>query len=83
MKQFNFEYENDKAWKECKRLIEAHIDEIDADDYRAFILDVVAAEGAAGINLVKTVFKEAGISLQPFNQAILKIIAELTGLGEN
>ena len=66
-----------------KPLINKYTNNMDNNDYRDFILEVVKERGAVGITALKQALIEAKIDIAPFNKAILKIIGELTGLEEN
>ena len=64
-------------------LIQKYINNMNNNDYRDLILEVVKERGAVGITALKQALIEAKIDIAPFNKAILKIIGELTGLDEN
>ena len=65
-----------------KPLIHKYLNNMNNDDYRNLILEVVKERGAVGITALKQALIEAKIDIMPFNKAILKIIGELTGLEE-
>jgi hypothetical protein len=66
-----------------KAVVKKHENNINKENYRELILEVVKERGAVGITALKQALIEAKIDIVPFNKAILKIIGELTGLGEN
>lgn len=66
-----------------KPLIHKYLNNMNNNDYRDFILEVVKERGAVGITALKQTLIDAKIDIAPFNKAILKIIGELTGLEEN
>ena len=66
-----------------KAIIKKHENDINQENYRDLILEVVKERGAVGITALKQALIESEIDMKPFNQAILKIIGELTGLEEN
>ena len=66
-----------------KPLIHKYLNNMNNNDYRDFILEVVKERGAVGITALKQVLIESKIDIAPFNKAILKIVGELTGLEEN
>lgn len=66
-----------------KAIVKKHENEINQANYRDLILEVVKERGAVGITALKQALLESKIDIKPFHQAILKIIGELTGLGEN
>ena len=79
MKQINLQDKNSKEWLIFQSLVEKHINEIDANDFRSVILDAVSLYGAKGINVLKAGFADANIDLEPFNKAVAKIINQLLG----
>ena len=79
MKPINWQDKNNKETQIFKVLIEKHINEIDANDFRGVILDAVSLYGAEGINVLKAGFADANIDLEPFNKAVAKIINQLLG----
>ena len=66
-----------------KDIVKKHENEINQENYRELILEVVKERGAVGITALKQALIDAKIDIVPFNKAILKIIGELTGLEEN
>ena len=66
-----------------KAIVKKHENEINQANYRDLILEVVKERGAVGITALKQALIESKIDIKPFHQAILKIIGELTGLGED
>ena len=65
-----------------KAIVKKHENNINKENYRDLILEVVKERGAVGITALKQALIEAKIDIVPFNKAILKIIGELTGLEE-
>ena len=78
MKQINLQDKNSKELI-FQSLVEKHINEIDVNDFRGVILDAVSLYGADGINVLKAGFADANIDLEPFNNAVAKIINQLLG----
>ena len=66
-----------------KPLINKYINNMNNNDYRELILEVVKERGGVGITALKQTLIGSKIDIVPFNIAILKIIGELTGLEEN
>ena len=66
-----------------KAIVKKHENDINQANYRDLILEVVKERGAVGITALKQALIESKIDIKPFHQAILKIIGELTGLGED
>ena len=66
-----------------KAVVKKHENNINKENYRELILEVVKERGAVGITALKQALLESKIDIKPFHQAIIKIIGELTGLGEN
>lgn len=66
-----------------KAIVKKHENNINKENYRDLILEVVKERGAVGITALKQALIEAKIDIAPFNKAILKIVGELTGLEEN
>ena len=66
-----------------KAIVKKHENEINQENYRDLILEVVKERGAVGITALKQALIEAKIDIAPFNKVILKIVGELTGLEEN
>ena len=66
-----------------KAVVKKHENNINKENYRELILEVVKERGAVGITALKQALIEAKIDIAPFNKAILKIVGELTGLEEN
>ena len=64
-------------------LLKKYLNCVDKDDYRDLILEVVKERGTVGITALKQTLIESKIDVKPFNNSILKIVAELTGLTEN
>ena len=74
--------EVNKEMLAIESLIHKYLNNMNNDDYRNLILEVVKERGAVGITALKQALIEAKIDIMPFNKAILKIIGELTGLEE-
>lgn len=62
-------------------LVDEHETEIDNENFRNFILDVVKERGAEGINEAKKVFKEEGC-LETLEKEIYKLLKQLAGVEE-
>ena len=75
--------EVNKEMLAIESLIHKYLNNMNNDDYRNLILEVVKERGAVGITALKQVLIESKIDIAPFNKAILKIVGELTGLEEN
>ena len=75
--------EVNKEMLAIESLIHKYLNNMNNDDYRNLILEVVKERGAVGITALKQALLESKIDIKPFHQAIIKIIGELTGLGEN
>ena len=75
--------EDNKEMLAIESLIHKYLNNMNNDDYRNLILEVVKERGAVGITALKQALIEPKIDIAPFNKAILKIVGELTGLEEN
>jgi len=62
-------------------LIDKYSAEIDINDFRNFILDLVKECGAEGTNKAKQMFKEEGC-LETWDKEVFKIIQQLLGVEE-
>ncbi len=60
-------------------LIDKYSTEIDKNDFRNFILDLVKECGADGINRAKGYFKEIGC-LETWDKEVFKIVQQLLGV---
>ena len=74
--------EVNKELLNVKTIINKYVNDINQENYRDLILEVVKERGAVGITALKQALIESKINIAPFNKAILKIIGELTGLEE-
>ena len=68
--------EVNKEMLAIESLIHKYLNNMNNDDYRNLILEVVKERGAVGITALKQALIEAKIDIMPFNKAILKIIGE-------
>ena len=62
-------------------LIDKYGTEIDENNFRNFILDLVKECGAEGINKAKQMFKEEGC-LETWDKEVFKIVQQLLGVKE-
>ena len=62
-------------------LIDKYSAEIDINDFRNFILDLVKECGAGGINRAKGYFKDIGC-LETWDKEVFKIVQQLLGVKE-
>jgi len=62
-------------------LIDKYGTEIDENNFRNFILDLVKECGAAGINKAKGYFKDIGC-LETWDKEVFKIVQQLLGVKE-
>ena len=82
MKQFDLQDKNSQDHKDFFKIIKNHENDINNAQFRNLILEVLKNFGAQGIQELKNMFSKIQV-VTPINQAILKIVGELTGLGEN
>lgn len=67
--------------KKLDKLIEKHAAEIDKNNFRNFILDIVKECGAEGIRTAKKTFEEEGL-LEAWDKEVFKIVQQLLGVQE-
>lgn len=67
--------------KKIGELIDKYSAEIDINDFRNFILDLVKECGADGINKAKGYFKDIGC-LETWDKEVFKIVQQLLGVKE-
>ena len=67
--------------KTLEELIDKYGTEIDKNDFRNFILDLVKECGADGINRAKGYFKDIGC-LETWDKEVFKIVQQLLGVKE-
>ena len=63
------------------KLIDEYATEIDKNNFRNFILDLVKECGADGINRAKGYFKDIGC-LETWDKEVFKIVQQLLGVKE-
>ena len=64
--------------KIVKPLLKKYESEINKDEYRNLILDILKEYGSNGIKMIRKCLAGANINIYPFDMEIIKIIAELT-----
>ena len=67
--------------KKIAGLVDKYGAEIDKNDFRNFILDLVKECGADGINKAKGYFKDIGC-LETWDKEVFKIVQQLLGVKE-
>lgn len=82
MKQINLQDKNSQDYKNFCDIMKNHKDDINNRQFRNLILDVLKEFSTEGVKKASEMISALGLGKE-YNLELLKIIGELTGLGEN